>query len=128
MNEAGFIKKVHKLLDPAVYRWKIADRFTGGIPDCWYSGPAGELWIEYKYVPGPSQTIRANLSSLQSKWLRARMDEGRNVAVVVGLPGGAVLMTNGNWERKHSMDAAQPITDIISFIHAHTLRPRPDNP
>ena len=33
MNEHSFIRAIHKSLPAEVYRWKIHDTFTGGVPD-----------------------------------------------------------------------------------------------
>ena len=123
MTEADYTRAVHKRLPACVYRWKIADRFTAGIPDAYYSN-SSDLWVEYKYiksVPAKKLIIPA-LSALQRKWLTDRKTEGRNVAVIVGTPQGAVISTNQlEWvqgipclEFLHRKDVAAWIADQVT--------------
>lgn len=95
MNESKFITKVHKSLPSSVYKVKIADKFARGIPDTWYSGPAGDLWVEYKYQE--KLGTKPNLSDLQQKWLVDRCAEGRNVACVVGSESGVAIYEGTSW-------------------------------
>lgn len=87
---------------PGIHYEKMNNPYSAGTADSWYSGPRGDLWIEFKYLP--KTPIRADvdpsklLSSLQLEWLNHRHDEGRNVAVIIGSPDGGVLMTNKSWE------------------------------
>jgi hypothetical protein len=85
----------------------VADRFTSGIPDCWYSAHY-DLWVEYKYYPN-EKTIpkvvdltnlkaKVGLSALQQNWLEARHAEGRPVAVVCGSYAGAVVFPGLSWK------------------------------
>lgn len=110
MNEAGFIRKVHNKLPKRIYRAKFADRFTSGLPDCWYSGRKGDLWIEYKYHP--KATYKPNLSKHQIHWLRGRHSEGRKVAVVVGSPSGVVIHQGTDWEKYVNAS----VVDFETFI------------
>jgi len=96
MNESAYTRKINKLLGDDVYAWKISDRFTSGIPDCYYSGAHQDLWVEYKIIGDVRSTkCCAALSALQSKWLRDRMAEGRNVAVIVGVGTKKGLILTG---------------------------------
>jgi hypothetical protein len=105
VNEAGFIKKVHRKLPKEIYRCKFADRFTSGLPDCWYSGPRADLWVEYKYSEHPHR--KPGLTEHQKRWLTERAKEGRNVAVMVGSPD------NSNIVIHHKGDFYQP----ANFMH-----------
>lgn len=100
--ETTFISGVHKKLPLNVYHMKNNNAYTGGIPDCWYSGTYGDLWIEYKYIPKLPVRVPIDpmklLSPLQQAWLRDRRMEGRNVAVVIGCPAGGVEFENLSWE------------------------------
>ena len=74
MKEKDFINKVHKKLPKEVYKWKINDPYHGGVPDAFYSGPAGFCFVEYKYVQelpnrGTSK-VPVNLSQQQRIWIR----------------------------------------------------------
>lgn len=92
--ENTFISGVHKLLPTTIYRMKTNNPYVAGIPDCYYSGKGGDLWVEYKYVPKlPVKVpVAVNLATLQRHWLEGRHAEGRNVAVVVGSPEGALIL------------------------------------
>lgn len=82
---------------------KTHNPFIGGVPDVWYSGPTGDLWVEYKFIVLPKRdttVIRPDLSGLQSDWLRERYEEGRNVAVIVGCKEGGVVATSLWWEKE----------------------------
>jgi len=94
MNEHGFVKAVHKHLSPDVYRWKINDRFTGGVPDAFYAGPASILFVEYKFIYKlPNNSIKTGLSVLQQQWLHRISGYGVPCWVVIGTEeeGVAVL-------------------------------------
>jgi len=100
--ENQFISGVHKHLDAAVYRMKNNNPYTSGVADCWYSGVAGDLWIEYKFIAIPKRPdteITIDLSALQLKWLRDRYSEGRRIKVIVGTSEGGVIFTELDWEQ-----------------------------
>ena len=60
-----------------------------------YAGPAGVLFVEYKYVktlPKRDDTvIRHSLSALQVAWLE-RMSQSTNVALVLGVADTAIIL------------------------------------
>ena len=62
--------------------------YTSGVPDVWFSGTKGDLWVEFKFVSKLPQKVPLRpyelLSALQEKWLRERYEEGRNVAMIIG--------------------------------------------
>lgn len=93
--ENTFIRAIHKLLPASVYHMKTHNPYVAGVPDCYYSGSGGDMWVEYKFVPKLPKTgwVKVNLTALQRQWLKGRRDEGRNVAVIVGSPEGAVVLT-----------------------------------
>lgn len=99
--ENTFIAGVNKHL-PTVYFEKTNNPFRSGVADSWYSGELADLWVEYKYIPKipmRSKAILPDLSPRQRQWLADRLRENRNVAVIVGCPGGGVLYLNGDWDR-----------------------------
>ena len=99
--ENTFIASVHRHLPVDLYHMKNHNQYNGGIPDVWYSGPAGDLWIEYKFIAVPKRddtNIIINLSELQKNWLRSRFSEGRKVAVVVGCKEGGVWFDGVSWD------------------------------
>lgn len=100
MRETEFTRKIHRLLPDHVYAWNISDRFTRGIPDAYYSGPAADLWVEYKFYPVlPSKTFQlgAKLTPAQRHWLQNRHAEKRNVAVVIADKSKAIFLENLAW-------------------------------
>jgi hypothetical protein len=135
MREAQFTNSVGKLLPVNIYRLKLNCPYTGGVPDAWYSGTAGDLWVEYKYFSAeqlPKKVIDLVngkdpiLSKLQQSWLRNRHSEGRNVAVVVGFDKKHGLVLPGvTWDQPitrdeflsrmiHKRDIAQWITQQVN--------------
>lgn len=106
--ESTFIASIHKLVPPAVYRVKMNNPYTAGIPDVWYSGTGGDLWVEYKWVPKLPSKADVDplklLSALQVLWLDQRRQEGRHVAVIIGSPIGCRILTDGTWH------CPQPVT------------------
>lgn len=104
MNESGYIRSIHKRLPSDVYHWKISDRYTAGIPDCWYCGPSADLWVEYKYSPTIGRTMLPALTALQLAWLNARAMQGINVAVIHGTPQGGVVHRDWDWTKPLSKD------------------------
>lgn len=100
--ETTFINALHRKLPTSVYHMKNNNPYTGGIPDCWYSGQSGDVWVEYKFLP--TMPVRADvhpaklLGALQMEWLNGRYAEGRNVAVIIGAPKGGVLLVDRAWE------------------------------
>lgn len=82
----------------------MANPYIGGTADSWYSGKKGDLWVEYKFLPSiPQRGIitakRLGLTALQLDWLEGRYKEGRNVAVIVGVPGGGIIMRDLLWAK-----------------------------
>ena len=96
MNEHSFIKSVHRKLPPEMFKWKIHDTYTGGVPDVMYGGPSGILFVEYKYVkqlPVRNTTlIKTSLAPLQIQWLQRMTDCGQRAAVVIGVEKHAIVL------------------------------------
>ena len=126
MNEHGFIKAVHRHLSPEVYRWKIHDTYTGGVPDAFYMGPAGSLWVEYKYVKLPKRdttTVTFGLSMLQISWLTRAQSYGQLVAVIVGFERSAVVVTDpqyfGGLTKRQLHEEALSFQQTAGWIESH---------
>lgn len=99
--ETSFILSVHRQFKGGKpYFEKMCNPMRAGTPDVYYSGDAGDLWIEYKYIPRipRSKNILPEITPRQQRWLNDRHDEGRNVAVVLGTPTGAVIYRNKGWD------------------------------
>ncbi len=109
VNEHSFIAKVHKRLPPDVFRWKINDTNHAGVPDAMYRGPAGILFVEYKWLkelPKRSTTsVKIDVSPIQANWIRAHNGHGQKIAVITGTPDCALIRTRTSW--------AFPINNIL---------------
>ena len=102
--ETTFIASVHRHLPKSLYWMKNHNQFNSGIADCWYDGPNGDLWVEYKFITIPKKPdtmIEIGLSERQLLWLGDRYDNGRNVAVIVGCKEGGVWFST-KWEEPMS--------------------------
>ena len=100
MNESGFTRYIFKKLPPEIYKLKIRLAQQNGVPDAYFSGPAGDCWVEFKYITAPKReltSITPNLSHLQTDWLNKRFDEGRTVAVVLGSDIGCYIYDIKDW-------------------------------
>ena len=125
MNEHSFVKSVHRKLPIDLYKWKIHDSYTNGVPDAMYAGDKAILFIEYKYVPAlpkiKTTPIKINLSKLQLQWLNNFVDMGHNAVVVVGTEDKNVLiLQNKQWNKPVSKEnflkkAVKP-SDLSNFI------------
>jgi hypothetical protein len=97
--ETRYIGLIHKKLPGRVYYEKMHNPYRSGTADVWYSGVEGDLWVEYKNIQAiPKRTVvLPDLSDRQKRWLGNRLDEGRNVAVVLGTPEGGVIYRDRAW-------------------------------
>lgn len=126
MNEHSFVRSIHNALHPDVYKWKIHDTYTGGVPDAMYAGPAGLLFVEYKYVktlPARDDTvIRHSLSALQCSWLE-RMKPSTNVALVLGVADTAIIIVDDfstNICKSNYIEQSVSRKGVAQWIHAVT--------
>jgi len=82
MNESKFKQSINNLIkkhsNGKVYIWSIADKFTSGIPDCYYSDHS-DMWIEFKY--GDKSY---GVTEQQKQWIIAQHNRGRNTAIIHG--------------------------------------------
>ena len=126
MNEHGFIKSIHRYLHPNVHSWKIHDTYTGGVPDAMYSGPAGILFVEYKYVknlPKRATTpIKHSLSALQLQWLE-RMKVSAKAALILGVEDTCIILVddfNTNICKTKYIEESVTRKQAADFIYAAT--------
>ncbi len=116
-DEQAFIRAIHRRLDSRIHRWNINARFAAGVPDVWYSGPGGDLWVEYKYKQhAPKRKAQTGVTALQAAWLEARKREGRRVALVVGTPDGCFI-TDYGWKTIDFSKQVKQIEEIAGWIH-----------
>ena len=100
MNEHGYIRAIHKSLNPDIKVWKICDDYQGGVSDVLYFGTRARiLFLEYKYEPKlpARQTTRLfhvgnkRVKPLQLQWFRDLHHRGLQIGFVYGGPLGGVL-------------------------------------
>ena len=117
MQERTFINKVHKKLPPTIYKWKINDSYTGGVPDCFYSGPAGHCFVEYKFkkeLPKRDRTpINFNLSAQQELWLTERSKQG--VPCYVALAVDNLIVLTQKFEKSNQYLTGEFLEDSMLF-------------
>lgn len=132
MNEHGFIKAVHRYLPSEIYRWKIHDTFTGGVPDAYYCGPAGPLFAEYKYITLPKKAntiIKLNISPLQLEFLSKMVKYKQNAIVIVGFilnnKTSGIILKDKEWEQKldknYYLANAKPTKEITKGIEQYVF-------
>jgi hypothetical protein len=121
--EHRYRNRIKKKLPTSIDVWSIHDSFTGGVPDVWYSGCDGDLWIEYKYFPRiPRKPIdltsgkQPKLSRLQQHWLNRKLTHGRSVCVVVGFPDGGVILIDGEWMEPFDPNELMKTNDEIADV------------
>jgi hypothetical protein len=112
------MNSVHKHLRDVHFE-KHNNPFRSGTADVWYSGRKADLWVEYKFVEIPvrgATDLPIDLSARQLNWLRGRLSEGRNVAVIVGCKEGGVLLQNRAWEALFTAASFQPLVRSRQFL------------
>ncbi|MAD26320.1 MAG: hypothetical protein CMO44_19345 [Verrucomicrobiales bacterium] len=127
MNEHSFVKSVHRVLPSSVYRWKIHDTYTGGVPDALYCGPKGLLFVEYKWVTLPKRSttlVKFGISKLQLEWLDRFEMYGQHVMVAIGHSLGVLILVKGQWHSSFSsakvIELSVSRKEFIDGIVSHT--------
>ena len=125
MKEADFTRYIMGKLPSEIYKWKIMNMMQNGVPDCYFSGSHGDLWVEVKYRNAPKRDntkFKADLSELQNKWLTDRSNEGRNVAVILGTDAGCRIFDRNDWSIPiEKSDLIHTKQDIVEWICQQTL-------
>jgi len=110
--EAAAVAAVNKKLHTAVWHEGNGGGFVNGKPDQYYEGPAGALWIEYKFALKLPRLLNLcnvgkspSLSKLQHAWVNRAHTNGVNVAVVLlTKEDGNHVFTNREWELVHKKE------------------------
>lgn len=129
MNEHSFIRSVHRSLHNNVTKWKIHDRYNGGVPDAFYMGPTGSLWAEYKYLkqlPKRNKTnLRLGLSLLQIEWLNLLYEYHHNACLIVGAEDTALILLEKQWttniSKQYYMEHCIPRKEVAEYIQSICL-------
>lgn len=98
-----------------------------------YAGPAGVLFVEYKYVkalPKKDDTIiRHSLSHLQEQWL-TRMSDSALVALVLGCEDSALIIVDdfaANIYKSKYVEQSIPRRQVAQWIYDQTHSGRAHN-
>ena len=128
MNEHSFIKSIHNSLHPDVYKWKIHDTYTGGVPDAMYAGSHSVLFVEYKYIktlPKRNSTnLRHSLSQLQLNWLN-RVNRAAQTALIIGAENTGIILVSdfsANISKMNYIEHAISRKGIAKWIYEQTCR------
>lgn len=131
--ETNFSKALRDALPDGIYSMKNNNEYVSGIPDLWFSGRRGDLWVEMKFIQKLPKTVPIRpydlLSKMQEKWLRDRYEEGRNVAVIIGCKRGSrlegIILRDLAWERDiPTQDFGALIvskSELVSFIKEQVM-------
>jgi len=122
MNEHSFIRSIHRYLHPDIHSWKIHDTYTGGVPDAMYSGPAGILFVEYKYIKAlpkkDTTALKHSLSALQLQWLE-RMKLSANAALIIGVEDTCIILVyefSANICKTRDVEERRSRKSVVDFI------------
>jgi hypothetical protein len=99
------------------------------VPDVYYEGTKGILWIEYKYLktlPKKDTTsIKSGLSELQTQWLNRAIKHGQPAAVVIGHEGTCNILNNKQWtvplNKQQYIQQAVNVRCLIQYIIQQTV-------
>ena len=117
---------MHRHLPDDLFSWKIHDKFAGGVPDAMYVGPAGVLFIEYKYLKDfpkrPNTPVKINVSPLQIAWMeQIALASCLNVTcqICIGCANNAFIVSTNVVSSTISSQEAQSISVSFSKIAQH---------
>lgn len=135
MNEHGYIRSVHRHLPADLHKWKVHDNYAGGVPDCWYAGPTGNIWVEYKWIKAlpkrDSTLIKPNLSAQQLAWLIKMSGHSISCACIIGCPEGGILLTEKDqWLQgygRQELPALISAREVANWLTSICMEKEPDD-
>jgi len=103
--EATYRNSVHKHLDKKnIYFASMGGSYVAGVPDVYYEGNKGGLWVEWKnfqvlprIILLTNQSSASKLSALQQRWLSRATKNGVRNAVICGSPSGGRVYVGESW-------------------------------
>lgn len=131
--ETSFSNALRDALPEGIYSMKNNNEYVSGIPDLWFSGRKGDLWVEMKFIQKLPKTVPIRpydlLSKMQEKWLRDRYEEGRNVAVIIGCKRSTrlegIILRDLAWERDIPTQDFDALivskSELVSFIEEQVM-------
>ena len=122
--ETSFTRRITSRLPKSIYHMKNSNPYTAGVPDLWFSGNSGDLWVEMKYIETLPVSVPVRptklLTALQLDWLNRRYEEGRNVAVIIGCKTGGVILLDKLWQTDIAVDTFKTLirspADLAEWI------------
>lgn len=130
MREKDLYRAIDKLLPKTIHRQSMTGAaMTGnGVPDRYYDGPRGDLWVEYKMLtamPRSGLAVGA-YTPLQLAWMERRFDKPKNpvhapnIVGVVGLPNrtAVIQQTPTEWRTGSTINTAKSLKEVAEWIHA----------
>lgn len=133
MLEKQLIAAINRALPSDVYSHSntYASMTGNGIPDRFYDGPGGSVWIEFKQLksmPRSGMVVGA-YTELQLQWMERRYRNSKHllptpdVAGVVGLPNRTAVIqrTPTEWREGTPLSTALPLKEIAWVINSGWL-------
>lgn len=104
--EATYRNSVHKHINKKhVYFASMGGAYVAGVPDVYYEGNAGCIWVEWKnfqnlpnLISLSNKSSASKLSALQQSWLRRAAMNGVKTAVICGSPDGGIIFNGISWD------------------------------
>ena len=126
MRERQLIDAVNRGVPRTIHRQSMtgAAMNLNGIPDYYYDGPTGDLWVEYKQLKSMprSGVVVGALTELQIHWLERRyrnsLAHRPNASVVVGLPNRTAVIqrTPTEWRTGTPVTSAVSLKEVSAWI------------
>lgn len=125
-QENKFAATVNKGLSGSIWYEKTSNPFRAGMPDFYYEGPKGILWVEYKWREKPfaDSCVAAKLCStrswnIQRIWLDRSFLNGVNTAVIIGVGTSQGYILEYPYCYRKEQDPLYSVSDIQEWITSH---------
>ena len=126
-TEKTFVAKLNKrpcVEGTGMYQCSMGAGMVGGIPDKYYEGRHGHLWVEFKHIKTDHISFNGprSISPLQIAWLGRAFNNNQPVHVIVGvgLRQGFILESPREWNRiwspKQYSNRLLSIDDIALYL------------
>lgn len=118
MLEGSMRKSIKRYMPGYVYSHSNtgASMAINGVPDDYFDGPAGDLWVESKVIRAMPRSgiVVGDYSALQLHWMKRRYGYGvqvPNVVGIVGLPNRTAVIQR----HPHEWEGGSPITESLTL-------------
>jgi hypothetical protein len=124
VKEKDLYRAIDKLLPDEMFHQSMTGAaMTGnGVPDRYYDGPGGDLWVEYKMLKNipRSKIVVGAYTALQLHWMerRYRNSIDQNVVGIVGLPNRTAVIQHSpkEWREGSPITNAMTIKEVAAWI------------